>query len=218
MRTLVYSVQFSARTTNEEQSSGLRAAEAGVSAYGNAATQRVSNVDDSGTLTADVVAATGDDALVIDAAFTGKTVSQPRIRVAVYGDGRLSYAPERPLSPEAKRLLPLLARGIVANRDVSSGSSWTIPAPAPVKGAYTYRVTASEGDTATLAIDVDLVVPGPRGFDEHGKAVARYDTARLCPTSYDYTGVSRHQPSMNQYVTTSSHLTAVLVSDTFAKP
>jgi hypothetical protein len=214
LRTLVYTVQFSARTTNEEQSSGLRPGAA--SAYGTATTQRVGNVDDSGTLTAAVVAATADGALVIDASYAGKTESQPPIRVAVFGDGRLSYAPEPPLSPEAARLLPLLARGVVADRDVSPGSWWTVPAAAPARGASTYRVTSAEGDVATFAIDVDVTVPGPRGYEEHGKATARYDTRKLCPTAFDYTATSRHQPSLNQYVTTSAHLVATLVSDTFA--
>ena len=215
LRTLVYAVQFSAKTKNEEQTSGL--SPVGALPYGSAATYRFSNVDDSGTLTASVVAATGDGGLVIDTSFAGKTLSQPTIRVAVYTDGRLDYAPNAVLSPEAARLLPLLARGIVANRDVSPGSSWTLAAAPPVKGAYTYHVTKAEGDTATFAIDVDLAVPGPRGFDEHGKAIATYDTIRLCPTSFDYTGISRHQPAMNQYVTTSAHLTATLLSDSFAK-
>jgi hypothetical protein len=215
LRTLVYSVQFTAKTTNEEHTSGL-SSESGALAAGSATTRRTSNVDDSGTLTAAVVAAPGDGGLVIDASFAGKATTQPPVRVAVYSDGRLTYAPGADLSPEAARLLPLLARGIVAERDVSPGSSWTIAAPPPLKGAYTYHVTAVDGDTASFGIDIDMSAPGPKGFDEHGKATAKYDTKRLCPTQFDYTGTSRHQPAMDQYVTTTAHLTAALVSDSFA--
>ncbi|MEA2689918.1 MAG: hypothetical protein QOD51_2525, partial [Candidatus Eremiobacteraeota bacterium] len=211
LRTLVYSVQFTAKTTNEEHGSGL-SSENGAQAAGSATTRRTSNVDDSGTLTASVVAAPSDGGLVIDTSFTGKSANQPAIRVAVYPDGRLTYAPGADLSPEAARLLPLLARGIVADRDVSPGSSWTIAAPAPLHGAYTYHVSAVDGDTATFGIDVDMSAPGPKGFDEHGKATAKYDTKRLCPTQFDYTGTARHQPAMDQYVTTTARLTATLVS------
>ena len=215
LRTLVYSVQYSASTTNEEHSSGFNG-NGGATPYGAATTRRNSSVDDAGTLTANVVAATKDGGLAIDTAFTGKT-QQPAVRVVVYPDGRLSAPPSAEISPEAMRLLPLLARGIVADRTVAPGSSWSLPATPPAKGAYTFHVTGVDGDDATFAIDVDMSVPGPQGYDEHGRATATYDTAKLCPLKYEYTGTSRHAPSMDQYVTTTAHLSATLVSDSFAK-
>jgi hypothetical protein len=216
LRTLVYSVQFTATTTNEEHTSGFTGT-GGATPYGNATTKRAANVDDTGMLTANIVAASGDGGLVVDASFAGKTTTQPAVRVAVFPDGHLSYAPGADLSPQAARVLPLLARGLIAERDVSPGSSWTIPAVPPTKGSYTYHVTTMDGDTATFAIDIDTTLPGPKGFDEHGKATAVYDTVRLCPTRYDLVATSRHQPAMDQYVTSNAHLTATLVSDTFAK-
>lgn len=215
LRTLVYSVQYSVSTTNEEKTSGFDTNNV-ATPYGNATTRRTSNVDDAGTLTANVVAATPDGGLAVDAAFAGKS-AQPSIRVIVYPDGRLSAPPSAELSPEALRLLPLLARGIMADRTVAPGSSWALPVAPPAKGAYTFHVIAVDGDTARLGIDVDMTVAGPQGYDEHGKATATYDTAKLCPLSYDYTGISRHSPAMDQYVTTTAHLTATLVSDSFAK-
>ena len=203
------------RTVNEESTSGFR--ETGAALYGNATTKRTANVDDSGTITANVVAFSGDGGLVVDASFAGKSATQPPVRVAIFRDGALSYAPGADLAPEVARVLPLLARGIVAERDVSVGSTWTIPSAPPAKGASTYHVTAVNGDTATFGIDIDVSVPGPKGFDEHGKATAVYDTARLCPTRYDLTATSRHTPTMDQYVTSNAHLTATLVSDSFAK-
>jgi hypothetical protein len=216
LRTLVYAVQFSANTTNEEKTSGFDANN-NFTPYGSGMTKRSSSVDDSGTLTANVIAATLDGGLAIDTAFAGKTSSQPPVRIVVYADGRLSVPPSAQVSPEVTRLLPLLARGVVANRTVTPGESWSLPATPPVKGAYTFHVTGVEGDAATFAIDIDMAAPGPQGFDEHGKATATYDTAKLCPLKYDYTGVSRHSPAMDQYVTTTAHLTATLVSDSFAK-
>lgn len=215
LRTLVYSVQFTESTVNEERSGGF--SRTGVVPYGTATTKRGANVDDTGTLTASIVAASADGGLVVDVAFAGKTTTQPTIRVGLFRDGRLSYAPGAELSPQAARILPLLARGMIAERDVSPGSSWTVPAPPPIKGSYSYRVTTVDGDTATFAIDIETALPGPKGFDENGRATAVYDTARLCPTRYDLIATSRHQPAMDQYVTSNAHLTATLVSDTFAK-
>ncbi|HTD37952.1 MAG TPA: hypothetical protein VK669_10590 [Candidatus Limnocylindrales bacterium] len=216
LRTLVYSVQYSVSTTNEEKTSGFDGNNV-PTPYGSATTRRSSSVDEAGTLTADVVAATPDGGLAVDAAFAGKSAAQPSVRVVVYPDGRLSAPPSAQLGPEALRLLPLLARGIVANRTVTPGSSWSLPVAPPAKGAYTFHVMDVDGDTAKFGIDVDMAVPGPQGYDEHGKATATYDTAKLCPLSYDYTGTSRHSPAMDQYVTTTAHFTARLLSDSFAK-
>lgn len=216
LRTLVYSVQYSTSTTNEEKSSGFDTWNV-ATPYGSATTRRTSSADDSGTLTANVVAATPDGGLAVDAAFAGKSATQPAVRVIIYPDGRLSAPPSATLGPEALRILPLLARGIVADRTVVPGSSWSLQLAPPAKGAYTFHVMAVDGDTARLGIDVDMSVPGAKGYDEHGKATATYDTAKLCPLQFDYTGVSRHSPAMDQYVTSTEHLTATLVSDSFAK-
>jgi hypothetical protein len=216
LRTLVYSVQLTSKRVNEEQTSGFSAG-SGAASMGNATTRRSANVDDQGTLTANVIAAAADGGLVVDASFAGKSTVQEPIRVAIFQDGGLSYAPGAKLSPEAARLLPMLARGIVAERDVSQGSTWSVPVAPPAKGAWTYHITAVSGNVATLGIDIDMSLPGPTGWDEHGKATALYDTARLCPTQYDVTTTSRHQPAMDQYVTDTLHLSATLVSDSFVK-
>ncbi|GAC1659378.1 MAG: hypothetical protein NVS4B13_03980 [Candidatus Elarobacter sp.] len=215
LRTLVYSVLFSSKIVNEEHRSGLTAT--GASPYGSPTAKRTSSVDDSGTLTANVIAASRDGGLAVDVSFVGKATTQPPVRVAILPDGRLSYPPTAQLSPEAARIVSLLARGIMVGRDVSPGSSWTITAAAPAKGTSTYRVTTVAGDLATLGIDIDVSQPGPSGFDEQATATALYDTVKLCPVRYDLTATARREPSMAQYVIENTHLTATLVSDTFAK-
>jgi hypothetical protein len=219
LRTLVYSVQYSSQSRNTEQTSGFSGSDSGPSgtSMGHGAVERNSNVSDDGTLTIDVVGASADAGLVVDAAYAGKTTAQPAIRVAIFPDGRLSIDPRHQLSPEAARVLPLLARGLVAGRDVSPGSAWKTDVAPPAKGSIAYRVSALEGQQATLVIDSDIKVPGPQGYDEQGHGTAKYATDLLCPLTYDLEAHSRHQPSADQYVTSNSHLTATLVSDSFAK-
>jgi len=216
LRTLVYSVQFSSQSRNSEQTSGFTGAGGGSSA-GHGAVERSSSASDEGTLTIDVIAASADNGLVVDAAFAGKTSAQSRIRVAILPDGRLSFDPHQQLLPEAARILPLLARGIVAGRDVSVGSAWTAAVQPPAKGSIAFRVTALEGPQATLTIDSEITVPGPQGFDEQDHVTTKYATDLLCPLTYTLETHSRHQPSPEQYVTSTARLTATLVSDTFAK-
>ena len=219
LRTLVYAVQFSAQTRNAEQTSGFTGSDTGPQStgVGHGLVERSSTVSDDGTLTVDVVGASADAGLVVDASYTGKNSAQAPVRVAIYPDGRLAFDPLKPLSPQAARLLPLLARGFVAGRDVSAGSTWKTEVAAPAKGTVTYRVSEIQGEVATIAIDGEIKVVGARGYDEVDHGTTRYATDRLCPVSYDLTARSRHQPTADQTVTENAHLTATLVSDTFAK-
>jgi hypothetical protein len=216
MRTLVYAVQLSTTTKNEEQTSGFTGGGGG-SSMGHGAVARTSEASDDGSLTIDVVGATPDLGLVVDAAFTGKNSRQSAIRVAIFPDGHLSFDPAKQLSVEAARILPLLARGLLNGRDVAPGTTWKTDAPEPAKGATTYRIIDVHGMQATIGIESDIKVPGPRGFDEQDQGKTTYATDRVCPVIVDLQARSRHSPSAEQYVTTSMHLTASLVSDSFAK-
>lgn len=218
LRTLTYAVAYSAQTRSDEQTSGFRGGGAGAIATGNAHVERNASTDDAGTLTVEVLAATADGGLVVDAAYDGRTATQPKTRVAITREGRLSFDPRRSLSVEAEHLLPMLARGFVADRDVSPGTSWSVPLPAPAKGAATYSVKRVDGAAATLAVDTTIDVPGVRGFSESETGTLVYHTDRLCPTAVDLTIHERHAPAPDQYATTNARLTASLAHDSFVKP
>jgi hypothetical protein len=216
LRTLVYSVQLSTLTKNEEQTSGFNAGGNG-GAIGHGAVARSSEASDDGSLTIDVIGATADLGLVVDAAFAGKNSQQPAIRVAIFPDGHLAYDPARQLSVEAARVLPLLSRGLLNGRDVAPGATWKTVAPAPAKGVMTYRIIDVHGTQATIGIEADLKVPGPRGYDEQDQGKTTYATDRVCPVIVDLQSRTRRSPSADQYVTTTAHISATLVSDSFAK-
>ncbi|HTJ27582.1 MAG TPA: hypothetical protein VMA36_15585 [Candidatus Limnocylindria bacterium] len=229
LRTLVYAIAYATRARNEELTSGFTGAVnmgnarggqrlPAAATAGDATVDRQADVSDDGTLTINVIAATGDGGLVVDAAFAGKTTTQPTIRVAIFADGRLSYDPRDTLSAQAGRVLPLLARGIIANRDVSPGSSWSTAVPfAQARGSTLYRVVHVDGERAELAIERQMTVEGPRGFSEQDHGTATYATDRLCPLAFELDAYARHQPAPDQYVTESAHLSAKLISDTFSK-
>ncbi len=159
LRELVYDVTYTAHTTHETKSSGFNGAYGGgpggdaSAPSGEGSEAHFMDGSDHGTLTLDVIAATADGGLVVDASFTGGTRVQPVTRVAVFSDGRLSADPAHPLCPEAIRVLPLIARGFVAGRDVSPGASWTTESSVPVRGSLTYRVTRLDGEQATIGIE-----------------------------------------------------------------
>ena len=227
LRQLVYDVTYSARTTHEVKTSGFNSGYGGGTGMGGDAASGASsgsgtsnqymNGDERGTLAIDVFAATADGGLVVDASFTGKVNVQPKTRVAIFEDGRISADPAHPLAPQVSRMLPLIARGFIANRDVSPGASWSVPAPAPAKGATTYRVQSTDGQRARIAIEAVLSMPGANGFEESDQGVTTYATDVVSPVSYDLTARVRRQLGMDQSMTTNAHFTATLVSDSFAK-
>ena len=115
-------------------------------------------------------------------------------------------------------MLPLIARGFIAERDVSAGlDAGASRRPHPAKGSTTYKVQSSDGHLARIAIEGVWSVPGPTGFDESDQGVTTYATDVVSPLSYDLTARIRRQLGIDQSATTSAHLTATLVSDSMAK-
>jgi hypothetical protein len=223
LRSLVYDVSYAAHTRHDKKTSGFNGGyggdpNGGGPGVGGSGTASVAmDGSDSGRLTIDIIAATPDGGLVVDVAYAGKLNNAPKMRVALYQDGRLSADPTKTLGPEALHILPLLARGFMANRTVEVGASWTVQAPPPAKGATTYRVSSLDGTNATIALDGSLSVGGVNGFDESDHGTTTYATDLISPLSYDLNSRIRRQLASDETITTDAHLVAKLVSDSFVK-
>jgi hypothetical protein len=224
LRTLVYEVTYSAHSMHTKRTSGFNGgyggdpsgAGIGVSA-GNGTAGVGIDGDDSGRLSVDVIAATPDGGLVVDVAYAGRTTSQPKVRVALLPDGRMSAAPSQPLSTESLHLLPLLCRGFIANRDVAPGATWDVEQTPPIKGKTTYRVDSLDGNRAKLALEGSMSVSGPNGFDETDRGTTTYATDLVNPVAYDVSLHISKQIGTEETITTTARMTAQLVSDSFAK-
>ncbi|HZO93372.1 MAG TPA: hypothetical protein VFB22_06345 [Candidatus Baltobacteraceae bacterium] len=211
LRHLVYSVTFGTRTKNVEHGSGWQNGGT-MMGGGDAEVENVRENSDEGTLTVDVVAATGDGGLVVDAKFSGKQGDDHPVRVAIYSDGRIAYDPAKPLSIEAARFLPMLARGLVADHDVAPGQAWQI---GPDAVAEHVTVTKVDGDVATL--DLKKTLAPSLGGQEIEEGTALYDTAKVCPRVYDLVVRVRRPNGPDQEFQQTETLHARLVSDSFAK-
>lgn len=219
LRTLIYNVSYSVTVIRREQTSGFGGSTLGDStstSQGHGAVENKLSSDEQGTLTVAVVAASADGGLVTDVSFVGKNTAQSTIRVAITIDGQLSYNPNTPLSPEAARVLPFLARGLLTDHQIAAGQTWNVPAAQPATGSANYRVVSVDGTHAVIGIDSSLSLRGPRGFDEHTQGTTTYATDVLSPISLDLTSVARHELPPNQSDTTNSHIVATQVSDSFA--
>jgi hypothetical protein len=216
LRVLVYDVAYSTTTVRREHTSGFSTSGSGIGT-GSGAIDRRFGSDDRGTLTVAIIAATADGGLVADASFVGKSITQTVIRVAIAKDGSLSYDPKRQLSGQAMGLLPFLSRGLIAERDVNPGSTWSVAALAPAAGTTTYRVSTVDGNRATLEIDASITTKGGSGFTESVQGKSVYATDLLSPVSIDLHTVIRRALSIDLADTTDARLSATMVSDTFAK-
>lgn len=216
LRTLTYDVSYTLQTSRDTRVSGLTGGDPHTTESGRAAVQRGFTSTDYGRLQIDVIAAPADGTLVVDAAYAGRESVQPVIRIAIFRDGTITYDPKRLLSAQARRIVPLLARGILADRDVGAGASWTTPLARPANGTTTYRVSQRQESRVTLAIAADFTVPGPSGYEEHDDGTTTYALDVLCPLSYDGRFRVRHQISPDQLESSDSRVIATLVSDSFA--
>jgi hypothetical protein len=214
LRTLVYHVTLAVRTVNLQHDSGMAYGSAGetINGPGSGTTEQVGTSDDDGRLTVNVIAATGDGGLVVDARFDGK-LTQPPLRVAIYQDGRLAFDPSKRLSIEAARILPLLARGFVAGKDVAPGVTLTLGSGA---NTMRYDVTGANGDRATMALRGELT-PG-MGAREHDEGTTVYDTAKLCPLNLDLRARIDRSVRLGTEERETQTLSATLLSDSFTKP
>ncbi|HEY0396285.1 MAG TPA: hypothetical protein VGD01_17510 [Candidatus Elarobacter sp.] len=216
LRTLTYSVAYSVRSTMTARNSGL----GGIGQVGEHSAARPPGFqdygfsgDDSGTVRVDIIAATADLGLVVDASYDGKAKQLP-IRVAIFRDGRLTHDPRLTLAPQVVELLPLLARGLLAEYGYDPGAVWSVPVPEPATGTRAFRVVAATDTLSTVALSADLGVKGPQGFEEHQDGTFSYDRTLSTPVKFDTRILLRRA---NGSEVSEIHLTAALATDTFAK-
>ena len=198
LRVIVYDVSYASTTVRREKTSGFDAN--GMSGGGSPFVEHRFSSDDAGALTVSIVAATPDGGLVADCA-----------------DGRLSFDPHASLVPEATALLPLLSRGLVADRTIDVASSWSVPAAQPATGETTYKVVSIDGARAKLGIQSAISVKAPPPFTESTTGEMVYATDVLSPVSLDLHSTVRRTVNGDQSDTVDSYVTAKLRSDTFAK-
>jgi hypothetical protein len=219
LRTIVYDVAYSTSVARREQTSGfsnstLSGSTSSMSS-GHGEVERHLTSDERGTLTVAIVAASKDGGLVADVAFAGKSTAQSPVRVAIFADGRLSYNPNTPLCPEALRVLPFLARGLVAEHQMSAGESWSVPFASPASGSTTYTIDRVDGERAVIAIDENMIVRGASSFTEHAEGKTTYATDILSPITLELSSRTRRDVSPQETDTTDTHVLATLVSDSF---
>jgi hypothetical protein len=171
LRSMTFSVEFSSKTEERVQTSGLGGSNPisgnpTGAAGGSSWHTLVSTGDNSkGIITVDVIAVTGDG-LVVDIAETAQLRNAPKARIGIGTKGALVYdAAKTTLNPEELMLLQLLNRALVEGHD-NDGVTWTDDLSSRgFKDVTTYYIRSSTAvkPGPILHIDIERSVSASAG-------------------------------------------------------
>lgn len=173
----------------------------------------------TGTVTADVVAATGDGGLAVDVSEQDdQHVAAAPVRVGVLGTDL--YVPAGvDLTDEERMVLHGLARGLVQPTTLTVGTRWTEDVHSgSTSGRTTYTITSVDDAAKTLVASI-AGTSGARGLDAYAATTTGtmdYDVGRSVPTSLTMR-TTRVVDKGDKTYTTDGTMTAKLVDDSFAK-
>ena len=209
LRTLIYATEYDVVSRRERLNSPVANATQPRATAAPAGYARPPSAI-AGRLRIDLIAVE-PDGIVFDTSLSGGRV-QPTIRVGVTNDGLLRYdAAGGNLSPEVRRLMPLMARGLLADRHVESGVTWRVPEDPPMQGESRTTVVHANAEIADLRIDRDR--SDLHGYDDHAVITVVYARRLLDPRSFTYEARIRRPAGLDAVETTRVKYTAELVSD-----
>jgi hypothetical protein len=230
LRTLVYNVALSAGIVRHEARSGLsagprmsrlgRSTVSGTRSRGSGDEASGGSVHTEGTISVDVVAATGDGGLVADLAESAPERTRAKVRFAVLSDGTVTYDPKYfdDVSEEEIALARWLARGFYSYHPQSVGAFWTVDQSGDgVVSAEHYRVLAVADRKVTLNYEFEEKHSGPDSMVATRSGSVVYDTGFIVPVRVSYEAHSRRELS-DAFDESQTSVVLTLASDSFQKP
>lgn len=172
-----------------------------------------------GTITVDVIAATDDHGIVADVRENAEGRSRPPVRVAITGEGALTYDPRQShnVTGEEDALLRWLARDFVSREVRVTGAVWNVDTSSGnARGAEHYRVVSGDGSLLKLDYKAESKSSGLGSGDMTRAGTVVYDARMSVPTSANYKDIIHHQ-QLGTYDTTEMAVQLRLVADSFAK-
>jgi hypothetical protein len=172
-----------------------------------------------GTITVDVLAATDDHGIVADVRENAEGRSRPPVRVAITGDGGLTYDPQQShnVTNEEDALLRWLARDFVRQEVRAPGGFWNVDTSSGrARGAEHYRVLSADGSLLKLDYKAESKSSGLGSGDMTRTGTVVYDARMSVPTDAHYKDII-HQQQLGTYDTTEMAVQLRLVADSFAQ-
>ena len=191
LRSVTFQIEFSAKTEERVQTSGLQGSDPisgnpmGAAGGGSWHTLVSSGGAAKGTITVDVIAVTGDG-LVVDIAETADQRNAPKTRVGISTKGRLVYdVAKATVNEEELLLLQLLNRALVEGHD-NDGVTWTDDLSVRgFKDVTTYRILSSTavkpGPVLHMELERTIATTGGHPFELTASGKFDYNEQRAIP-------------------------------------
>jgi len=214
LRHLVYKLGVTVTTQTEELVMGengeMPTAGSGVAHYTAGMLSR-------GTMTADVMGFTGDDALAVQISEQTDNRKAPPVRVDVTVDGQLRINPDDlvNVTEEEQELLRLLARKFLSEDGLDAGR-WVHELEQGKANLHEeYRIMARQpnGDL-TIALDQRIKVAGAQPYDTTTHGTITYSNSYKVPRSISIDGRTHHE-GIQQTETDDTKFSLDLISDSF---
>lgn len=211
IRHLSFAVSYAATKKLETSTTGLTGEGPSVPIRATATT----TVDKGdSTLEVDVIAATRDGGLVVDAQVLGPNRKAGKTRFGITADGRLLYDPKAPVLEEETRMLFLLSQGVFA-REMGPGTTWHEPiAGRDANGDTEYHILKLDGDRITAEINRSLTVAGAKPYRETSRLLTDYDRHFVTPKTAEVSIHAQSSPGIGQTLYVDTEINFKLTADT----
>lgn len=209
LRHLVYSFNF------ESKQNGTVPNDPGTSG----AQTYTGNLDDTGTITVDVLREAPDRGLVVIVSEQGdRTRSGEATTCAVYGNTNVACDPTKKVNREELSLLRFLGANFLDPARLDGKQRWSVSEKKPGDSmSADYVIEKSDGDIMAIGETrhVEDTSQGVTTFDAETKI--DYVASRLLPTTIDEYATEQRHAGVNGIYTTVYQTTLKLVSDSMAK-
>ncbi|MBV8726166.1 MAG: hypothetical protein JO233_00140 [Candidatus Eremiobacteraeota bacterium] len=221
-RHLVYKVGVTVMTQTEELTSGEGMA--GAAPGSNSTVSASSGVAhynggmlSHGTITADVLSITADNALAIQISEDTDNRKAPPVKVYVMPDGQLVVpgGDATNITPEENTLLQMLGRSFVSDDDISAGK-WVHEVNQKDANVHeTYQITGTQpnGDLS-ISLDQRVKLGGAQPSDTTTHGTVTYSNKFKVPRSVTLDGRTHHE-GIQQTQTEDTKVNFDLLSDSF---
>ncbi|MFZ0031961.1 MAG: hypothetical protein WAK84_08815 [Candidatus Cybelea sp.] len=177
------------------------------------------NLDDTGTITVDVLREAADRGLVVIVSEQGdRTRTGEATTCAVYGNTNVACDPAKKVNREELSLLRFLGANFVDPFRLDGKQRWSVSEKKPGDTmSADYTIDKSDGDLMAIGETrhVEDTSQGVTTFDAETKI--EYVASRLLPTTIDEYATEQRNAGVNGIYTTVYQTTLKLVSDSMAK-
>ncbi|MBV8364855.1 MAG: hypothetical protein JO193_09850 [Candidatus Eremiobacteraeota bacterium] len=213
-RHLVYNVGVTVTSQTEELTMG---ASGDTATAGSGVARYTGGMLTKGTITADVLGFTSDNAFAVQVAENTDNRKAPPVRVDVTPDGQVRVPPDQltNVTPEEMTLLAMLGRSFVSDDDLAAGK-WvrqTVNGDSNIHQEYQVTGTQPNGDLM-LSLTEQMKLGGAQPSDTTTHGTITYSNKFKVPRSITLNGRTHHE-GIQQTQTEDTKVNLDLLSDSF---